>query len=101
MIEPFYKDESVTIFHGDSREIMPTLSGIGLVLTDPPYGISHPTDYAARGRGKLADCSDYIPVYGDNEPFDPAAILALEVPTILWGANYFADKLPISCGAAS
>jgi len=33
----YYQDDSVTIYHGDCREILPTLSGIGLVVTDPPY----------------------------------------------------------------
>lgn len=37
--EPFYADEWVTIYHGDSREIMPHLKPFGLLLTDPPYGI--------------------------------------------------------------
>jgi site-specific DNA-methyltransferase (adenine-specific) len=35
--DPYYRDESVTLFHGDALEIVPTLSGIGAVITDPPY----------------------------------------------------------------
>jgi site-specific DNA-methyltransferase (adenine-specific) len=36
---PFYEDEAVTIYLGDCREVMPALdlSGLDLVLTDPPY----------------------------------------------------------------
>lgn len=37
-------------------------------------------------------------IVGDDEPFDPAPLLALGLPTILWGANHFADKLPASRG---
>lgn len=33
----YYQDDLVTIYHGDSLEILPTLSGIGAVVTDPPY----------------------------------------------------------------
>lgn len=33
---PYYEDEAVTIFHGDCRELLPSLSGT-LVCTDPPY----------------------------------------------------------------
>lgn len=68
------------------------------VITDPPYGIKHPTNYKARGRGNLAECNDYAPVEGDDREFDPAYLLALEVPLVLWGANYFAHKLPPSSG---
>ena len=35
-------------------------------------------------------------IAGDETPFDPAPILALGLPTILWGANHYADKLPAS-----
>lgn len=44
MIQPYYEDESCTIYHGDCREILPTLSSVDLVLMDPPYG--NGTDYA-------------------------------------------------------
>jgi len=39
MVTPYYKDERVTIYHGDCREILPTLpdNSVDLVLTDPPY----------------------------------------------------------------
>ena len=40
-MEPYYQDDAVTIYHGDCREILPTLSPVDLVLTDPPYGISY------------------------------------------------------------
>lgn len=41
MIEPFYSDESVVIYHGDSREILPELDvKVDLLLTDPLYGVS-------------------------------------------------------------
>lgn len=39
MVEPYYKDELVTIYHGDCREILPTLPKVHLILTDPPYGV--------------------------------------------------------------
>lgn len=39
MTQPYYADESVTIYHGDCRDILPSLGKVDLVLTDPPYGI--------------------------------------------------------------
>jgi len=38
-MKPYYEDDAVTIYHGDCREIMPTLESADLVLTDPPYGV--------------------------------------------------------------
>lgn len=37
MIDPYYEQDGIQIFHGDCREILPTLSGIDLVVTSPPY----------------------------------------------------------------
>ena len=37
--EPYYEDGSVTIYHGDCREVLPDLSpqSFDVVLTDPPF----------------------------------------------------------------
>ncbi len=43
-MKPYYEDESVQIFHGDCRDVLPTLDKVDLVLTDPPYGM-HKTDW--------------------------------------------------------
>ncbi|HPD73534.1 MAG TPA: DNA methyltransferase [Candidatus Krumholzibacteria bacterium] len=93
---PYYQDSAVTIYHADCRDILPLLPKVDLVLTDPPYGISHPTDYATRGRDGLTSCNNYPPVYGDSEKFDPSHLLRF--PCVLWGANYFASKLPETSG---
>lgn len=36
-MRPYYQDEAVQIFHGDCREILPTLAMVDHVITDPPY----------------------------------------------------------------
>ena len=43
-------DGNLTIYHGDARDVLPELdlSGVDLVLTDPPYGI----ELFATGHGK-------------------------------------------------
>ena len=69
-----------------------------VLAADPQYGIAHPTDYHSRGRSKLATCSDYVSVHGDDEPFDPSHLLALDLPTVLWGGNHYASRLPDSAG---
>ena len=34
---PYYQDESVTIWHGDCREVLASLEPVDHVITDPPY----------------------------------------------------------------
>ena len=40
-MKPYYQDDAVTIYHGDCRDVLPTLEPVDLVLTDPPYGINY------------------------------------------------------------
>lgn len=47
-MKPYYQDSAVTIYHGDCREIVPTLGRFDLLLTDPPYGISYVTSRRSR-----------------------------------------------------
>ncbi len=37
-MKPYYDEGGIQIWHGDCREILPTLGPVDLVLTDPPYG---------------------------------------------------------------
>lgn len=100
MITPYWtsKDGRHVLYNADCVDVLPTLTGVDAVVTDPPYGIAHPTDYLKRGRSKLAKCKNYPLVAGDNKPLDPSPLLALGLPTVLWGGNHFADKLPASGG---
>jgi len=36
-VKPYYEHAGITIYHGDCREVLPTLKGVDLVLTDPPF----------------------------------------------------------------
>ena len=96
MMKPYYDHAGITIYCGDCRDVLPGLDPVDLVLTDPPYGISHPCNYKSRGREALALCRDYPDVYDDDKPFDPAPYI--NQPAILWGANHYANKLPNSGG---
>jgi len=39
--KPYYERDGIVIYHGDCRDILPTLGPVDLVLTDPPYGIDY------------------------------------------------------------
>lgn len=47
MIKPYYEESGITIYHGDCREILPTLTKVDLVLTDPPYGMNFQSNHRA------------------------------------------------------
>ena len=96
-MKPFYEHAGITIYHGDCREVLPGLA-FDWINTDPPYGIALPTNFRTRGRGKLAPCRDYPPVYGDDKPFDAAWLIDFGKPAVIWGANYFPQQLPSSSG---
>ena len=38
-MKPYYEEPGIDIYHGDCRDILPSLPKVDLVLTDPPYGI--------------------------------------------------------------
>ena len=97
--KPDYERKGVKLYCCDCHKVISVLmQDVALILTDPPYGISHPCNFHSRGRSKLAKCHEYVDVVGDTEPFDPALLLKLKKPTILWGANYYASRLPDSSG---
>lgn len=48
---PYYADDWVTLYHGDSREILPLLAPFSLVVTSPPYGGIR--DYGGHGEANL------------------------------------------------
>jgi site-specific DNA-methyltransferase (adenine-specific) len=95
-VTPYYEDVSVTIYHGNCREIMPELVlDVQVVVTDPPYGIRYsPSQNSAKAWGDKTFVGETV-VRGDDEPFDPTPLLAFPA-VVLFGANHYADQLPSS-----
>ena len=60
-MKPYYSEAGIEIYHGDCRELLPSLPPVDLVLTDPPYGISHSSSYGASWQNTKiqgdSDCS--------------------------------------------
>ena len=70
----------------DCLDVLPTLSGVDAVVTDPPYGI-----FACGGKwGRKAE------LQWDREPADCVDRLLHYGDTVIWGGNYF--PLPPSRG---
>lgn len=91
-MKPYYADDAVTIYHGDCREVAPTIEGVTAIVTDPPYGVAYKP---AGGWGGLYWRNEMPPVIGDDEPFDPEWLLAYP-KAVMFGANHYAARLPSS-----
>ena len=93
-MKPYYEHNGITIYHGDCREVLPTLTW-DVLLTDPPYGIGADKQLGARANKRdgaaVAPSRDYGPVTGwDAAPADSAFLQSLIIkPSIIWGGNYF------------
>jgi DNA modification methylase len=107
-MKTYYKDDLVTIYHGDCREIVPSLGKFDLLLTDPPYGIgeaagkniSRGKRIGIHGNGSaLAYAREYGNDDWDNQPASKESIaLAISAAenAIIFGGNYF-HLPPSSC----
>jgi DNA modification methylase len=93
-VKPYYEDGSVTIYHGDCREILPTIEA-DVLVSDPPYGMDW--NFTGQGSGKSAQGgrgSRYAgqTIHGDAEPFDPTFLLGYP-HVVLWGFHHFPQHL--------
>ena len=101
-MKPYYQVDGITIYHGDCREVLPQLSTVDLVLTDPPYGINLNTDNSrfSGASGHIAKCGNGKGtasgkgITNDHEPFEPNFLTRIGKNQIIWGWNNFPDRLP-------
>lgn len=85
---------SAQLILGNSLIVLNALKGkYDAIISDPPYGISY--DPSGPGGSKWHDVHGIV---GDDAPFDPAPMLDAKVPTVLFGGNNFASRLPDSRG---
>lgn len=82
-----YREEIIgdcRLILGDCLEIMPTLGKVDAVVTDPPYGIGKKMGGGSWSYKEEMSLWDSV---ANQEWVD--TILALQVPSIIWGGNYF------------
>lgn len=88
----------VALIRGHCLDVLPELSGIDAVVSDPPYGISYV--HGGGGRSKLPYLKKHhmgkfciAPIVGDTERFDPTPWLSFP-RVLLWGANHYCRSIP-------
>ncbi len=95
MTEPWNRKEIIgdcTLYLGDCMAVMPVVGKIDAIVTDPPYGLGR------RMQGGTWAAKDEMTGFlewdleAKQEWID--TILSFNVPTVIWGANYF--KVPAS-----
>ncbi len=74
--------DTVTLHLGDCREILPTISGIAGVCSDPPFGI----DYRSGHRTDALWAGDHIRNDGDVSARDAALVACGDVPMLIFGS---------------
>lgn len=97
-MEPYYDHKGITIYHGDCRDVLPTLDKVDLVLTDPPYGIGEAAG-KNRTRGQLCESTDYGFAEWDDEPVDDSLmgdVVRFGKFAAVFGGNYYTMD-PASC----
>lgn len=75
--------DSVTLWLGDCRTILPSLGRVGAIVTDPPYGIGISSNPVRQAHAK-SDWDNAVPV---KETFD--LLRSISDNQIIWGGNYF------------
>ncbi len=93
MSDTYYDHDGITIYHADNADVeWPDPTDVGLLLTDPPYGVSFTVPDLTTGLAAASQTAGQS-VIGDDSPFDPEPLLAY--PHVgLWGANHYAPALP-------
>jgi site-specific DNA-methyltransferase (adenine-specific)/modification methylase len=78
------------LYHGDCREILPTLGKVDAVITDPPFGIGNFVQITGNKRGRGREKGVAV-TWNESGPTTEVftAIRRMSKHRIIWGANFF------------
>lgn len=88
---------TATLYLGDCRDVLASLPRVDLMLTDPPYGIGIDGQKESVNRNPKHNRKAHDFMGWDNETPERLVFELLRYKSagqIVWGGNYFTDKLP-------
>jgi DNA modification methylase len=88
MTQPYYQDDHVTLYHGDSLEILPALT-FDIMVTDPPYGIGYEI-------GGFPGSQVFAAIKGDDSIDLMAWALTQPFRSVIFGAEHAAPYVDIN-----
>lgn len=105
-LRPYYTGDGIAVFHARFEDVLAEglvpLPEVALVHADPVYGNgddslrSGSRPGSRRGHDPRGKTHEQERLQGNDRPYDPAPLLALDRPLVTWGANHYASRLPDS-----
>ena len=94
----------VTLYLGDCLDVLPSLTGVDALVSDPPYGMRYkPGAFLGTKKGTLKCATGHAQnrfsekIIGDHQDFDPEHLLKYPV-AVICGAHHFSHRMPQSRG---
>lgn len=87
MAEPYYRDESVTLYHGDCREVRAWLDA-DVLVTDPPYGVRWESKHGDNRGPRAGRARTVAAVNGDDDTSSRDTVLEVwgDRPALVFGS---------------
>ncbi len=75
---PYYEDDWCTIYHGDCLDVLPTITGIDMVFTSPPYNLGVSSGGGLKGAAKSGKWTGASLANGYNNHSDDMVLVDYE-----------------------
>ena len=85
-MRPDWERDGIQLYCADCMDVLPHLSGVDAVVTDPPYGIGW--------KGHNASTREWSEIANDGGGLDLRPILSMGCLVIAFGANCYPEQLP-------
>ncbi len=90
-MKPYYEDSAAIIWHGDWREILPTLEKVDAMITDPPYDLQMGVGGIGAQRQYISDIRGFT-----DGGFDTGILSGFENWTVFCGVRQLREMLELA-----